>query len=312
VLNVPALPIEPLPGGPEVNRRWLWQKVWRRIEEFAGCGETILGIGKPSALALAVLREIGFAGSFFDAMDNFPEFYRVVSRRSMQYYENAVAEEVDVILASSTYLADKFARRWLRVEKVPNGYPMSSLPPWRLKRQEANAKPVLGYVGCLGPWLDWQLLARLAESVPEASVELFGPCPDLPPRKLPPNVKIFPACSQSAAARHIARFSAGLIPFKNNALTAGVDPIKYYEYRAAGLPVLSTRFGEMANRGEEDGVYFLDESGDRAALVDRALQHNFTENEVGDFRRENDWDDRFIRRGPFDVFWSKKKMRLAA
>jgi glycosyltransferase involved in cell wall biosynthesis len=312
VLNVPALPIEPLPGGSVLNRRWLWQKVWRRIEEFAGLGETVLGIGKPSALALSALREIDFAGSFFDAMDNFPEFHRGLSRRSMQYYENAVAEEADAVLASSTFLADKFERRWLRVEKVLNGYPMSTLPPWRPRPESHQPRPVLGYVGCLGPWLDWPLVVSLAEQLPETNVELIGPCPCRPPRKLPKNIKLLPACPQTEAVKHLSRFSAGLIPFKSNPLTAGVDPIKYYEYRAAGLPVLSTRFGEMTRRGEEEGVYFIDQTDDLPDAAERALQHDFTEKEIRRFRRENDWDDRFIRREPFNVFWNEQKVRHAA
>jgi hypothetical protein len=160
--------------------------------------------------------------------------------------------------------------------------------------------------------LDWPLVVRLAEQQPGVTVELIGPCPCRPPRKLPPNIKLLPACPQTEAAEHLARFSAGLIPFESNALTAGVDPIKYYEYRGAGLPVLSTRFGEMAHRGEDDGVYFIDRADDLPALVDKSLQREFSEKEILRFRRENDWDERFIRHGPFDVFWNEQRACHAA
>ena len=53
-------------------------------------------------------------------MDNFPEFHRGLSRRAMRRHEDAVAAEVDLVVASSTFLAEKFARRGLRVEKVLN------------------------------------------------------------------------------------------------------------------------------------------------------------------------------------------------
>jgi hypothetical protein len=261
---------------------------------------------------LDLLREIPFAGTFFDAMDNFPEFHRGLSRRSMRHSEDAVAEEADVVFASSTYLADKFERRWLHVEKVLNGYAMSSLPPWRKKSARKNPRPVFGYLGCLGPWLDWPLITRLAECRPDAIVELIGPCPCRPPRKLPPNIKLFPACPQSQAVGHLLRFSAGLIPFQLNALTAGVDPIKYYEYRAAALPVLSTRFGEMAHRAEKDGVYFLDRTGNLPAVIEKSLEHEFTEKEILRFRRENDWDERFLRRATFDVFFDDRRASRAA
>ena len=38
----------------------------------------------------------------------------------MRRHEDAIAAEVDLVVASSTFLADKFARRGLRVEKVLN------------------------------------------------------------------------------------------------------------------------------------------------------------------------------------------------
>ena len=84
---------------------------------------------------------------------------------------------------------------------------------------------------------------------------------------------------------------AGLIPFRIDPLTDCVDPVKYYEYRAMGLPVLSTRFGEMRLRGLQDRVAFLDEL-DRLDL--RALARQAADPaEVGAFRAANTWARRF-------------------
>src|SRR6185295_2677914 len=105
-----------------------------------------------------------------------------------------------------------------------------------------------GYVGCVASWFDWPLVIRLARTLRDGAVHVVGPRYVSPPRPLPSNVKLFPACSHADAVDHIRRFSVGLIPFKRNRLTAAVDPIKYYGYRAMGLPVLTTSFGEMAER----------------------------------------------------------------
>src|SRR3989304_164511 len=251
VLDVPALPIEPLPGGSWLNRHLLWRGAWQKIVEFAGDGQnTILGIGRPSALGLIALRELPHQASFYDAMDNFPEFHHGLSRRAAKYYEDAVADIVDLVLASSTYLTIKFMRRGVGGQKVLNAYPMATLPPWQ---PYVCPDAVLGYLGCIGSWFDWPLVMELARRLPQVRLELVGPRHVSPPLHLPGNMRLYPACKQREAAGLLARFSAGLIPFKNNALTAGVDPIKYYEYRAAGVPVLSTSFGEMALRTMEDG-----------------------------------------------------------
>jgi hypothetical protein len=290
LLNVPALPIEPVPGGTWLNRRLLWSKVWQQLRRFATEGQTVIGIGRPGALALAALRELRPAASFFDAMDSFPEFYRGLSRRAMQYHEDAVAAEVDLVVASSTFLAEKFARRGLRVERVLNACTTAHLPAW----QPATKSPiVLGYLGCLGHWFDWPLVMRLARQCPDARIELIGPRAVGPPAALPHNIRLLPPCNQRDAGRHLARFSVGLIPFHNNALTAGVDPIKFYEYRACGLPVLSTRFGEMATRGPEEGVYFIDQTSAMTSAVAQALVHAGDEAGITQFRHEHDWRRRF-------------------
>ena len=276
-------------------------------------------------------------------MDNFPEFHRGLSRRAMRRHEDAIAAGVDLVVASSTFLAEKFARRGLRVERVLNaceapraegGRRMTEgeldggqcemegkseilslkydvlAPPSVLR--PPPSPPVLGYVGCIGHWFDWPLVMRLAEALPQARIELVGPCVVAPPQGLPANVRLLPACRQSQAAGHLARFSAGLIPFRCNALTAGVDPIKYYEYRAAGLPVLSTSFGEMAHRGRDDGVYFLDRTDDLAGTVAAALSHCCDAAEASRFRRQNNWTSRFRKSDGFRSLWPAPQMRRAA
>jgi len=324
VLNVPALPIEPFAWGPWLNRRLLWRNIWREIEQYASAEPTILGVGRPCALALEALDQLRSAGSFYDAMDNFPEFHQGLSRRAMRRHEDAIAKKVDCVMASSTFLAEKFARRGLHVEKVLNACKMSGGREAEKRvagGQNANPQspipnpsspPVLGYLGCLGHWFDWPLVIRLAEALPRARVELVGPRAVPPPKKLPPNVRLLPACRQSEAGEHLARFSAGLIPFQNNALTAGVDPIKFYEYRATGLPVLSTSFGEMAVRGRDDGVYFLDRSSDPTGTVLAALGHRDDSATMNRFCRDNDWTSRFYQSDCFRSLLPAPRLRRVA
>jgi hypothetical protein len=93
----------------------------------------------------------------------------------------------------------------------------------------------------------------------------------------------------------MTQFNVGLIPFMRNALTACVDPIKYYEYRALGLPVLSSAFGEMAQRRRCDGVYLINRHGNMTELLSQALASSTTAENTAHFRMNNSWESRFDR-----------------
>ena len=62
VLRVPALPIEPLPGGTALNDSLLWRGVWKALARFVANGPTVLAIGGPSRLALAALDRLAGGG----------------------------------------------------------------------------------------------------------------------------------------------------------------------------------------------------------------------------------------------------------
>jgi hypothetical protein len=107
------------------------------------------------------------------------------------------------------------------------------------------------------------------------------------------NVHCLPPVPQHQVYQTMARFDVGLIPFANNDVTAYVDPVKYYEYRALGLPVLSTRFGEMTHRGAADGVYFWDQLTSGELGIAALNPSQCSEHVVQTFCDHNTWAQRF-------------------
>ena len=295
VVRVPALPIEPLPGGALVNRRLLWKEVLRALDDFSSPRPVVLGIGKPCALSRIALAEVPAVFRFYDAMDDFPEFHRGLSQRSVRRHEDAIAAGVDLVVCSSTSLANKFASRGHRVERILNAYPMAGLADKSplAKQPIADGSTICGYVGCLGGWFDWPLVLELASQLAAVQFELIGPCAVPAPRRLPANVRLLPECSREQAVTFARRFTAGLIPFRLNRLTAGVDPIKFYEYRGLGLSVLTTRFGEMNQREHEPGVFFLERPDGFANVARAAFAYRSQPAEVAAFHRAHDWRSRF-------------------
>lgn len=287
-----ALPIEPLPGSGWVNRL-LWQGLKQQIRRFAE-EPTLLGIGKPSRLALQLLQEPIFVGSFYDAMDNVPAFYQGWSRHAMRRRQHQTAQAVSTALASCTSLQHYWQLQQVDTRLLHNGCASERMPALPLARPAApSGRPVFGYIGTLAKWFDWDFVQALALAFPEAQVRLIGPLHGTSPAALAANIQRLPALSHEAAPQAMTEFDVGLIPFKRDDITRYVDPIKYYEYRALGLPVVSTAFGEMSNRRGVQGVFLSESVADIPQVVHQALAFTEPLAETLKFREANSWAKRF-------------------
>ena len=291
VINPGGLPIEPLPGVGWVNQ-FLWRNTLKQIDAFIHDVPALLVIGKPSALAHLLLRRLPHCASLYDAMDDFPAFYTGLSQSALARCERLIAQRVDVIWASSSGLAAQWRRYRREVQRGFNGLDLSAISAVQ-PAPVASARKVFGYVGTMAAWFDWDWVAALAKARPNDEIRLIGPVFGALGARLPPNVVVLPACDHGAALSAMAEFDVGLIPFKQNALTAAVDPIKYYEYRALALPVISTDFGEMHERGDLPGVFISHSQTDLAALAEAALQCERDTDEACAFARQHSWEARF-------------------
>jgi glycosyltransferase involved in cell wall biosynthesis len=155
-----------------------------------------------------------------------------------------LVRSADVITTSSTVLFDEIgAFGAARVEYLPNGVRADLLA---VKPASSTGGPV-GYLGYLGPWVDFDLLDLLVDRMPATSFELVGPiAPSEKPRvdslARRPNVRYLGIVAEDAIAATLGRFSVGLIPFRLTQLTRAVNPLKLYEYAAFDMPIVSTPF----------------------------------------------------------------------
>lgn len=159
----------------------------------------------------------------------------------------------------------------------------------------AAGAPVLGYVGSLHAWLDVPLVGALARRFPDARVVLVGPAhPDTAgaiarEAATAPNLHWMGPRPYADIPAIVAAFRVGLIPFRRTPLTEAVNPVKLYEYAAAGIPCVTTRFSDevdawgSATLVAETHAQFLDAVAARlAGPPDRAALHAFAE--------AHDWD----------------------
>jgi glycosyltransferase involved in cell wall biosynthesis len=162
-------------------------------------------------------------------------------------------------------------------------------------------RPRLGYLGALAPWLDYDAIAGLARAHPEWEIVLVGPillgveAQVLQVTELP-NVFRLPAVPYDRVPETMAQFDVGLIPFRYNELTRGVNPNKLYEYFAAGLPVVATRFSEEVcrypnlGRAVDPGPDFVRACEETIESLSDAERAADIAEQARRAARENDWN----------------------
>jgi hypothetical protein len=288
-LRPTALPFEPYPWGRRLNARLFWPPVLRELQDFCAQDKVLLAIGKPSDLALQALQQLPKVASLYDAMDDFSAFHEGRAQQTAARIEGEIVRRVRWRCTSSSHIAERLAVQRLQVEHLPNGVASERLPAASMGTPDGP----FGYVGTVAAWFDWAWVRELALAWPERRIEIHGPVYQAPAIALPANVSLHPPMPHEQALQRMRSFAAGLIPFLRNGLTDSVDPVKYYEYRALGLPVLATPFGEMRGRAGEPRVLLTDNPQAAREATQRLLAARDTAESVAEFRRLNDWSARF-------------------
>lgn len=251
-LNI-LIPIEPWHRLYEfINKSSLKQFENDLSEKISVFDNVKLICGKPSILSLRLIRKFNFDSVVFDIMDDYPHFFSGVASRSIDTLLKSALVKADEVWFSSTALFDKYKYKVKKAILVKNACDKKfSLKVKELKCNQDNEKLsdyiVYGYIGSIAKWFDWEFVIKLAENRPNTLIKLIGPTYVVVPL-LPDNIIIEPAIEHKDVPAALRGFDFGIIPFKVNKLTQAVDPVKYYEYVAAELPIITTEFGEMKER----------------------------------------------------------------
>ena len=153
-------------------------------------------------------------------------------------------------------------------------------------------RPRIVYVGSLSHWFDAALLARAAHAFPNASFPVIGTNKtDLSAVSDLPNVRLMGPRPYAELPNYLRHADAAIIPFQRNELTDATNPVKIFEYFAAGLPVVSVRMLEVELL---KSPALLTETPDEFAdALGAALAQGRDRQEYLDFAYANRWETRF-------------------
>lgn len=132
-------------------------------------------------------------------------------------------------------------------------------------------RPILGYFGVIDERIDYQLLERLADALPHASVVMVGPFAKIDEQAIPrrPNIHWLGQRSYAELPSLVKSYDVCLMPFAMNDATRYINPTKTLEYMAAGRQIVSTPVPDVL-KNFSPIVEVAETHDDFIAAVDRA------------------------------------------
>ncbi len=182
----------------------------------------------------------------FDAVDDWREHpYCRAWKTMLDKNYRLIDEKAGAIFTVSPQVKKIFGTN-PNVSWQPNGIDYNHFQKigHNLKTRLAKIKhPVIGYLGIIESRLDFDLLEKILQHFPSASLVLAGPVWDktaIRRFKKYANLHLLGPIAYHDLPELYHSFDIAIIPHRITAFTKSMNPLKMYEYLACGLPVITT------------------------------------------------------------------------
>ena len=202
-----------------------------------------------------LIRDLNFGAVVSDLIDD----QRAWSVNNEIYYnklnENyrSVLSNSHLVFANCESLANTFVDLTDEIHVVPNAAECLLGRSNSMERRFSSIdKPIVGYVGNLRDRIDWILLHKVVTELSHFHFVFIGPEGDSKNAQTlakHANVEMLGVVPYDEMVGCLGEFDAAIVPHLNNHLTAKMNPLKVYNYFAAGVPVVSTEVANLADFG---------------------------------------------------------------
>ena len=230
---------------------WITRRHVRKVATTLGLSKPLLWLNPHSAVHM--VGRMNERAVIYDITDDWEKVNQapaLTAEISQQDAELGCRAD-EVIVCSPALLVSKAAKFGREVHLIPNGvnpdhYLLvtdASLPV--TGPAQTWPKPVLGYTGTVHPQrVDVALVTALAERFPEGSIVLIGPNlleeADQALLRQYPNIRLVGAVPYQKLPDWMRAFDVCIVPHLVTTFTESLNPIKLWEYLAAGKPIVST------------------------------------------------------------------------
>lgn len=229
---------------------------------------------------------------YADRIQCFPEVTPALVARQQDVFRRA-----DLVVHTSKALLDDLEGRPGPTLYLPNGVDLRPyVEPWSEPPElRSIPRPRVIYSGTIGAWFDWPALRLAADRSPDLQFVLLGKVTGERPTGLAPNIHLVGEVPFGRVPAFLSHCQVGVIPFDAGAmpeLVSAINPLKLYEYCAAGMPVVSYASAEIEVAGDHVRNYRTP-----AEFADGVREVLATDNEAvsvarRDWARTMSWDRR--------------------
>lgn len=266
----PAPVVRPRPVWP---LRWCrsahdWRLTWTaRLSSEALLRKLTRRIDLDHAAVLVVtpawtpwLRKLPFRAVIYDCIDELSVHVPGSQLAgAFRDWEDELLDRAAAAVVSAVRLGEDLRRRrpGLPIRLIRNGVDAESF-----QRRAAAAprptdvpagRPIVGFVGALYSWIDWELIAGVVQRLPEFEFVFVGPedrTAALTPLRARPNVRFLGPRPYEQVPAYISAFDVCWIPFRHDNVALAANPVKAYEYLSLAKPVVSTPIADAESFGD--------------------------------------------------------------
>lgn len=296
---------------PQIQNR-AWAIALRHIQKFCRqnkMDQPVLWLYSPAAIgALGHLNE---SLVVYDCVDNYaatPYYAKSRTRAELlQKQENRLLQCADLVTTTSHSLFEEKNQINHNTHFVPNvgdaehfGKALLSETPIAEDIAEIQ-KPIIGFIGAVNAHkLDFDLIVEIARKSPQFQYVFIGPTAgwggntDTSRLNLP-NIHLLGARDYNLLPNYLKAFDICIIPYALNSYTQHVFPLKFYEFMAAGKPIVATPLPSLSS--QKDMIYIAETAEKFVGSIHAALdEHDGTIRQKRiDLARQNTWQHRAMR-----------------
>jgi glycosyltransferase involved in cell wall biosynthesis len=276
VMRASRLPMVPL-SFPNFARRWNCKRTSRRaarVIDDNGWEDVLVfhyGWYFPELLKGADVN----ARHIYECLDDHTAAPNIAGKRWAHAYirrvERQMLERAELAVYSSPDLAKRHGAE--RSAVVPLGVEAEHFG--REPRSDPHdalgiGRPRIGFLGLVTPREDWAMVRAAAEKTPDWHWIVVGPRQGVEPRG-PANLHWIGAVDYADVPDWTRNWDAGMVPLTMSDFNVRAWPLKFYEYLASRLPVVSTPIPAASAVGEEaPGLISVAGDASADAFIDAA------------------------------------------